>query len=273
MTVLPLGPFSEALQAVFDSCDQATVACSGGVDSMTLAFAAHRVMGAQVTIGHAISPAVPVAGTERVKHYARIEGWNLRILDAGEFADERYMKNPANRCFFCKSNLYGTLTKVFHGLQLFSGTNTDDLGDWRPGLKAAENNSVRHPFVEAGMAKSDVRALAASFGLAELADLPSSPCLSSRIETGIRINVEALKSIDRIEVSLREQLAAQTIRCRVRKEGVVIELDDVTLDSLSQADQARLVAQVQKEFSHIPQTQAFFTSYSSGSAFLKETLV
>ncbi|ENN88303.1 MULTISPECIES: hypothetical protein [Rhizobium] len=124
------------LNAVFDSARHAAVAVSGGVDSMTLAFVAHRRMGADVIMFHAASAAVPLSATERVKDYAARHGWDLRIIDAGEFADERYLANPSNRCFFCKSNLYGTLSSL-SAAQLFSGTNTDDLGDWRPGLKAA----------------------------------------------------------------------------------------------------------------------------------------
>ena len=190
------------LQEVFNSCDTAAVACSGGVDSMTLAYSAHHAMNQRVTIFHAVSPAVPPAATARVQDYAAREGWNLRVLNAGEFDDENYMQNPANRCFYCKTNLYSSLATQAGGAQLFSGTNLDDLGDWRPGLKAADNNAVRHPFVEAGMAKADVRALAAIHGLSDIAELPSAPCLSSRIETGIRIDISALRSIDKVETCL-----------------------------------------------------------------------
>ena len=260
------------LQQVFDSCDRVAIACSGGVDSMTLAFAAHRAMGDRAVIAHAVSPAVPEAATIRVRDYAEREGWALRVLDAGEFEDQRYMANPANRCFFCKSNLYGTLSGVFDDRQLFSGTNMDDLGDWRPGLKAAENNDVRHPFVEAGFAKSDIRRLAASFGLDALAELPSSPCLSSRVETGIRINVEALHAIDRVETLLRGQLTSDTVRCRVRKDGVVVELDETTLGALSLGEKDRLATAIQTEFAHVPQVDVSFAAYARGSAFLKETL-
>jgi uncharacterized protein len=149
------------LNAVFATTKPAAIALSGGVDSMTLAFVAHRAMGKDVTMFHAASAAVPASATARVKDHAQRHGWNLRIVDAGEFADDRYLANPSNRCFFCKSNLYGTLAALTDA-QLFSGTNLDDLGDWRPGLKAAEAQGVRHPFVEAEMTKADVRAMAAA---------------------------------------------------------------------------------------------------------------
>lgn len=236
------------LEDVFNSCNTAAVACSGGVDSMTLAYCAHLAMKHRVTICHAVSPAVPPAATQRVKDYAAREGWKLSLLYAGEFDDENYMQNPANRCFFCKSNLYSTLAAHAQGAQLFSGTNTDDLGDWRPGLKAAANNDVRHPFVEAGLAKADVRALAARYGLNDIAELPSAPCLSSRIETGIRINVKSLRSIDRVETLLRDKLNPSTVRCRVRNDGLVIELDEPTLEAISSATKHRLTDEIKRIF-------------------------
>jgi uncharacterized protein len=102
------------------------------------------------------------------------------VFDAGEFADPRYRANPANRCFFCKTNLYGHIVAQPGGTVL-SGTNTDDLADWRPGLTAAAQHGVRHPFVEAGIDKPAIRRIAARIGLGDIADLPAAPCLSSRI--------------------------------------------------------------------------------------------
>ena len=259
------------LLEVFNSCDTAAVACSGGVDSMTLAYSAHRAMNQRVTIFDAVSPAVPPAATARVQDYAAREGWNLRVLNAGEFDDENYMQNPANRCFYCKTNLYGSLATQADGAQLFSGTNLDDLGDWRPGLKAADNNAVRHPFVEAGMAKADVRALAAVHGLSDIAELPSAPCLSSRIETGIRIDIGALRSIDKVETMLRSTLKPDTVRCRVRNDGVVIELDQATLSALDATTQAELIRDIKHLFKHAPPVA--FEAYTRGSAFLKDTLL
>lgn len=258
--------FLVRLHAVFDSARPAAVALSGGVDSMTLAFRAHSFMGPDVAMYHAASAAVPESATERVKAYAARHGWDLRIVDAGEFGDERYLANPSNRCFFCKSNLYGTLSSLT-AAQLFSGTNTDDLGDWRPGLKAAENNSVRHPFVEAGMSKADVRAMAAAHGLDDLAELPSAPCLSSRVETALRIDPATLRAIDAAETLLRRELAPQTVRCRVRQAGVVVELDEATLASLSVAGRAALSDRIRATFGDSRTVQ--FQSYLRGSAFLR----
>jgi len=260
------------LQDVFSSCEAAAVACSGGVDSMTLAYTAHLAMGKRVTIFHAISPAVPAVATRRVKAYAARENWNLTVLNAGEFDDENYMQNPANRCFYCKSNLYSALSQHANGAQLFSGTNVDDLGDWRPGLKAADNNAVRHPFVEAGLAKADVRALAARHGLDDIAELPSAPCLSSRVETGIRIDAGALRSIDHVETLLRKRLTPDTVRCRVRNDGVVVELDELTLSALGDDALRKLEMEIKQTFYSATTTNVSFEAYSRGSAFLKDTL-
>jgi uncharacterized protein len=223
----------DRLADVLREIGKATIAVSGGVDSMTLACFAQRTLGHDaVRMVHAVSPAVPRAATERVEAQAARDGWRLELADAGEFADERYRANPLDRCYFCKSNLYGLLAAMPGGTVL-SGANCDDLGDYRPGLRAAEENNVRHPYVEAGFAKSDVRALARALGLPELAELPASPCLSSRIETGLRIEPAMLSMIDEVENWLRRILNPQTVRCRLRGAGVAVELDQETLAALT----------------------------------------
>ena len=194
-----------SLEAMLERIDRAAVAVSGGVDSMTLAFVAHRVLGDASTMLHAISPAVPADATERVGRYARREGWQLERIDAGELHDARYVANPVNRCYFCKTNLYATIASFAgDGATILSGTNTDDLGDFRPGLAAAAEHSVRHPYVECGIDKPAVRAIAARLGLDDLAELPAAPCLSSRVETGIAIDPRVLKAIDACERLVRD---------------------------------------------------------------------
>jgi len=208
------------------------VAVSGGVDSMTLAVVAHRQSvqhnDSPPLMIHAVSPAVPEQATERVRKYATEEGWHLNVINAGEFDDPDYMANPANRCYFCKTNLYSTMAASTQ-LQLVSGTNVDDLGDYRPGLTAAEAHAVRHPYVEAGIDKTQVRALARTLGLNDVAELPSAPCLSSRVETGIRIDPAVLLAVDATERRLRKELTPETVRCRVRGNAIAIELDARTL--------------------------------------------
>ncbi|MGI9508484.1 MAG: adenine nucleotide alpha hydrolase [Geminicoccaceae bacterium] len=259
----------DALHHCLDDAAPAAVAVSGGVDSMTLAFIAHRRLAGRLSVFHAVSPAVPASATARVEAYAAKEGWAITIVDAGEFGDERYMANPSNRCFFCKTNLYGTLAKMTED-QLLSGTNLDDLGDWRPGLKAAEAEGVRHPFVEAEIDKSTVRRLAGHFGLNDLAELPAAPCLSSRIETGLRIDADLLPRIDRVETMLRQRLSPETVRCRLRRNGVVVEIDQATLDSLDAAARQAVTLEISALVGAAAAGGVDFEPYRRGSAFLRE---
>lgn len=263
-------PALDALEAVLRGFGRSAVAVSGGVDSMTLAVVAHRALPeGDVHMYHAVSAAVPPEATERVERYAGKEGWQLQKMDAGEIADPRYVANPANRCYFCKTNLYGTMTGLAEG-QLLSGTNTDDLGDYRPGLSAAEEHAVRHPFVEAGIDKATVRAIARYLSLDDLAELPAAPCLSSRVETGIAIDPNSLIAINEAEKLIRKALSPATVRCRVRAEGVVIELDAGTLESLPEGQRQELGVQVGALFGN--SGAARFESYAMGSAFLRQTL-
>lgn len=216
------------LAAAIEAYGSLSIAVSGGVDSMTLACFAHRTMPGRVHMVHAVSPAVPPAATERVRALAATEGWKLTIIDAGEFADQRYRQNPVNRCYFCKFNLYSEIGRVVPG-QIASGTNLDDLDDFRPGLKAAREQDVVHPFVTAGFTKNDVRRLAAELGLGDIAELPAQPCLSSRVETGIFINADDLAFVDRIETRAAEVIARKAVvRCRITRAGVHVEVDGIS---------------------------------------------
>ena len=258
-----------ALEACLADAGDIAIAVSGGVDSLTLAHVAHRVRGARASMVHAVSPAVPKAATARVKRHAEAAGWSLQILDAGEFGDEEYRRNPVNRCFHCKKNLYASIAAETTGA-LASGTNTDDLGDFRPGLEAAREQNVRHPFVEAGLDKQAVRAIAAHLGLDDIATLPASPCLSSRVETGIRIAPDALAMIEQIEAMTVATLNPQTARCRLRKEAIVLELDETTLAALDEAASARLLsAAMSLAADHSVSRPIELAPYRMGSAFLR----
>lgn len=263
-----------ALNATLEAIGDMAVAVSGGVDSVTLATLAHRLAaasGAAVQMVHASSPAVPAEATARVRRLALDEGWSLIVIDAGEFGNAQYRANPLNRCFFCKSQLYSTIHE--HTLvQIVSGANLDDLGEYRPGLDAARDNGVRHPYVEANVDKATVRRLARELGLGDIAELPAAPCLSSRIETGIRIEAPSLGFVHAIEKLVAAALSPRTVRCRVRATGIVVELDVQSLAALTPQIEIALRAEIERRRDALPQSCAgatlSFAPYRNGSAFL-----
>ena len=262
-------PALARLRAILGGMPSVAVAVSGGVDSLTLATAAHDVLGERARMHHAVSPAVPPEATARTQALADARGWSLDVFDAGEFADPAYRANPANRCFFCKTNLYGAVAARARD-PIASGTNLDDLGDYRPGLAAARDHGVRHPFVEAGIGKAEVRRIAGVLGLGEIADLPAAPCLSSRVETGIRIEAATLAFIHQAERLVGAELRPRTVRCRVRAAGVVIELDADALASLDPPSGERLRARLAAMMAAADLRQPLlFAPYRMGGAFLR----
>jgi pyridinium-3,5-biscarboxylic acid mononucleotide sulfurtransferase len=256
----------EALQLWLRDNQPVAIAVSGGVDSITLATAARR--SAVGEMFHAVSPAVPPEATTRVKKLAHEQGWNLRIFDAGEFESADYRANPVNRCFHCKISLYSSIRQQTDSL-IISGTNLDDLGEYRPGLTAAKSLGVRHPYVEVGINKSEVRSLAHYLGLASMAELPAAPCLASRVETGIRIEAETLQTIHAAEKLITESIGAKVVRCRLRSHAIVIELDRSVLSGLAPEITGEIGVKIARFFDHIGvQLPVSFTTYRAGSAFL-----
>lgn len=242
---------SSALAAELDRYEALAIAVSGGVDSMTLATFAHRRAPQRVSVIHAVSPAVPAAATARVRTLAAAEGWSLKVTGAGEFDDARYLQNPANRCYFCKTNLYDRIRSLTPD-RIASGANLDDLGDYRPGLLAAAEREVVHPFVQAGLGKAQIRTLARTLGMADIAELPAQPCLASRVETGIAIDADDLAFVERAEMALAEAApAASSLRCRITHTGVVLEIDSQTAARNSEltAIMAGLCEQAGRQFS------------------------
>jgi uncharacterized protein len=202
------------------------VAFSAGVDStLVLKLAVDALGPDRVLAVTGRSPSVPRAELEEAARLAEQVGARHIFLDTTEFADPRYTANPTNRCYYCKSTLYSQMGEVLaaHGLEwMVSGTNADDLGDWRPGLQAASEQRVAAPLAEAGLTKEEVRILSAHFGL-PTADKPASPCLSSRIPYGHEVTAEKLRAIEAGESWLKARFGLR--ECRVRHYGELARIE------------------------------------------------
>jgi uncharacterized protein len=194
------------------------VAFSGGVDSAVVARAAFAALGEAAVAVTAVSDSLAQGELEEAEALARQIGIAHRVIRTEEFADPNYLRNNPDRCYFCKSELYGRLSGLLRVLEvdaIASGANADDAGDHRPGMRAAAENGVRHPLQECGLTKADVRALAKAWGLPTW-DKPATPCLSSRIAYGEEVTPERVKMIDQAENWLRGR-GLRLLRVRYHK--------------------------------------------------------
>lgn len=211
-----LRPKFDALVARLRKLESVVVAFSGGIDSALVLKAAVLALGPQRVLAvTARSPSVPSAELADVGRLSAEIGARHEFLDTREFDDPRYLANPSNRCYFCKTELYSNLVGWARNrgfAAVVNGVNSDDLGDFRPGLKAADEHGIHAPLAECGITKFELREIAASLGLS-IHDKPASPCLSSRVQYGEAITPEKLQRIDAAETFLR---GLGFRECRVR---------------------------------------------------------
>jgi uncharacterized protein len=191
------------------------------VDSAVVAKAAQLVLGSYAVAVTGNSASVAAGELASARELAKLIGIRHEVIDTGEMASEDYTRNAPDRCYHCKTELYTQLDGLRESLGVavvVSGANADDLGDYRPGLTAAAEHSVRHPLAECGFTKAEVRALAAHWQL-PVWDKPASPCLSSRIAYGEEVTPERLAMIDRGEQYLRS-LGLAEVRVRYHRGDV-----------------------------------------------------
>jgi uncharacterized protein len=217
----------ERLRAWFADAGSVVVAYSGGTDSAFLLKVAHDVLGESAVGVTASSPSLPRADLEEAIELAIEIGARHVLIESHEVEDPHYRENTERRCYYCKSDAYDRIiawAEDRHFGAVVDGTNTDDLGDVRPGREAARERGVRSPLVEVGMTKEEIRSLSREMGLRTW-DKPSGACLSSRVPTGIEISPELLATIEKAEAAVRRLSGVRQLRVRHHGKVARIEID------------------------------------------------
>jgi uncharacterized protein len=205
------------------------VAYSGGVDSAFLAVAATSVL--EPGSVRAVTAVSPSLGDDQHRQCALLANeWGLdwSTVETSEMDDDRYLANDSDRCYWCKTHLMDALGPIAGPSTVVLGVNVDDLGDHRPGQRAAQERGARFPLVEAGMTKADIRALSRSIGLATW-DRPASPCLSSRLPYGTPVTLGRLSAVEQAERGLR-RLGFVQVRVRHHGEVGLVEVGSDEID-------------------------------------------
>jgi uncharacterized protein len=242
----------ENLRGILRGYESCVVAYSGGVDSVFLAMVAHQELGARALAVIADSPSLPRRELAEALEIAAQFGFPVRVVKTAEFANEAYLANPANRCYFCKHELFTELEPLarVEGFKVIAyGENASDVGDFRPGAKAASEFQVRAPLKEAGLTKGEIREYSAALGL-PTSDKPQMACLSSRIPYGEAVTPEKLLMIEAAENALRD-LGFYDVRVRHHelKNGALarIEVGPQELGALFQNGTSAKVAEACKK--------------------------
>ena len=231
----------ERLKNILREYDSVCVGYSGGVDSVFLAKTAFDVLGAERMIAViGVSASFPAVQRDLALQCAHDFGIPFIELETDEMDDPNYTANPSNRCYFCKTELWTKLGAYAaeHGFNVVAdGTNADDVSDHRPGMRAANEHEVRSPLLEAGLTKSEIRELSRDAGLPTW-DMPSAPCLSSRIAYGVSVTVERLQQVEIAEDRLR---ALGFREFRVRHHGFAARLEFSNAEVAKAAKDAKVI--------------------------------